>query len=195
MAGRVLSKQERRIIATHEANLRSVAEGFKDAIERDTMRAPQGMKEDAFSGMWNLSGIRKQIPEEVRSLEQYIYDFAPGRNDPELNDRLMRIALALYYLDKMDEFSDAVRKKGGLQLTSLFTVTRVRVEGLLDERFFSKTPRQILNDYLDAETALRSLSAACSIAVHTPYDAVVMYHERVCVMIGQATAAREALAG
>lgn len=192
MAARLLTPQEMLILASREASLRSVAGSLKDAIDRDKRPAPAGMREDAFIGMWNFSRVRQQIPEEVRALERYIREKRPGPQDEGLNLRLMRIALALYYLDKMDEFSEAVRAKGGMQLTSLFSVARSRVERILDGGYFSKTPRQILTDYLDAQCALTSLSAATSVPVHTPGDAVAMYHMKVCDMVGEAEAEAKA---
>jgi hypothetical protein len=195
MANRALTLEEKRILATREASLKSVAGSFKEAIDRDKRPAPAGMREDAFSGMWNFSRIRNRIPDEVRALERYIHDQRPGSQDEGLNLRLMRIALALYFLDKMDEFSEAVRAKGGMQLTSLFSVARSRVERILDGGYFSKTPRQILTDYLDAQCALTSLSAATSVPVHAPGDAVAMYHMKVCDMIGEAEASRTSEAG
>lgn len=191
----MLTPVERRIIANHQDNLKSVADSFKDAIERDKSRAPQSMREDAFSGMWHFSKIRKQIPTEVKELEQYIYDFGPGPLDEELNMRLMRISLALYFLDKLDEYSEAVRKRGGMQITSLFTVMRVRIERLLDEDYFSKTSREILGGFLDAQPSLLALSKVTPVKIHEPFDAVNLYHPKVCDMIDDAKRARLANAG
>ncbi len=191
MATRVPTEVEKRIIETRQSNLRSIADGFKSLMERDKRPAPQGMREDAFTGMWNFAGIRQKIPEEVRSLEQYICYFAPGPQDAELNERIMRIALALYFLDKVGQLRDSLKGAGPTKV-ALFTVARERVENILSEDYFSKTPRQIMGDYLDAEYSLSSLASACGIQLLPLDAAVAKYQPKVAAMVGEAETERRA---
>ncbi len=178
------------MLEARQSNLKALAGGFKSLIEHSTMPAPQGLREDAFTGMWDFAKLRQQIPDEVRSLEQYICYFSPGPDDAELNERIARICLALYFLDKMEQISRAVLKDGGLEKVALFSVARERVEAILSEDFFTKAPRRIINDYLDAEYSLAPLASACSVQLLPLDDAIAKYQKNVASMVGEAERAR-----
>jgi hypothetical protein len=186
------SREDMRVIETRQSNLKALADGFKSMMERGKKPAPQGLREDAFTGMWNFAKVRQQIPDEVKSLEQYICYFGPGPDDPELNERIARICLALYFLDKMEQISRAVLKDGGLEKVALFSVARERVEAILSEDFFTKSPRRIINDYLDAEYSLAPLASACSVQLLPLDDAIAKYQKSVASMVGEAERARQA---
>ncbi len=155
------------------SNIRAVALSFKDAIERDKRAAPEGMREDALTGMWNFAPVRQEMKREIAALADY---FRTGADIPaDFVPRIARLSVAMYLLDKIQEISEAAAKNRSVSAVALFDVARRSVETLLDVSFFSKPPEAVRNGFLDAEPALSSCGAAFGVPLLGLEDAVRAY--------------------
>ena len=179
-----LPPRDARLLEARQGSLRALAAAFKSGVEQDRLPAPQAMREDALSGMWNFSATRERIPEQVAELCVYFRTKRPGLEDHGMNLRIMRISLALYLLDKTGELSQkfVAADNRGTKITALFTTARKAVERLLDERYFSKSQDEILTGYLEAEPALASIASVLGAQLPCLMDAVAEYKNRVADM-------------
>ncbi len=174
---------EMRALQRRGENIASLVKTFKDSIESDKSKAPQSLREEAFTGMWHFSRIREKIPAAIREMAEYIDRENPPRGDAGLALRVARISFALYMLDKMDEISRAVQSDKGFKMTALFSTARAGVGRLLDERYFMKSRDEILDGYLDAEPALAAISAVCRVRLLEMHEAIGKYQPKVASMM------------
>jgi len=174
---------EVRTLQRRQENLAAVVKTFKDSVESDNARAPQALREEALTGMWQFSKVREKIPAAVYDLAEYMDRVNPPREDPVFLCKIMRISLALYLLDKMDEISRSVASDRGFNMTVLFSTARAAVGRLLDSKYFDKGRSEIINGYLEAEPSLLAIAAVCKVQTLDLYDAVRIYKRNVADML------------
>jgi hypothetical protein len=148
-------------LALHKENLRSVAKGFKDAVERSSNPATNGMKLDARAALWEFAGIRKEADDEIHAIARYFREDEKLPSDYVL--RVSRICLAQYLVDKLEEMGKKSGESGKSAAVSLFACARDSVKNLLDELYFFKSRDAILDEYRVAEVILVSCAEALGV--------------------------------
>ena len=126
MADKPLTEGEKQLLESREAAIEELAENFKTNVDSDRSIASHQMREVASTGKWCLSRIRAAIPGEVRALCDYMDRVNPDKHDFELGLRIVRLSLALYFLDKMDEISKKVASHPNRGQTILNLLASVR---------------------------------------------------------------------
>lgn len=168
--------EARTILRARTGAIDQFAADFQEAVERDSVGTPLVMEVEARKTVWKFANVHAAMDREIIRLAQM---GVPGSQSPDFALTVARIALAMYFLDKVGEMLRVVTATGKVSLTSLFRSTVTVVLGILDEGFFCKDSGRIINDYLDAEPLLVACSRACSVELLPLDEAVARYRQRV----------------
>jgi hypothetical protein len=165
----------------HGRNLRSAIDAFKRAIERDTLRAPAGMKLDARSGMWEFAQIRKETEEEIRRLSGY---FTTGLPLPSgFEAEFWKVCVALYLVERTEKMLEESVKLDKPSSVALFCSAKEAVGRVLDSFYYFKPLDGIVDDYMDGEVAIAACAESCGVKL-IPFESVMKeYEERVRLRI------------
>lgn len=175
--GKLRGDEIRRVLDHHDENLRSLALSFKDAADKDRSRAPMALREEVYTGMWRLADIRERMKAEIADLADYYVRDVP--RPPDFGIRVIRLSVAMFALDKLDDMRKAVAKNPNTTLIALLEVARSDAEKLFGEGYFSLTQDGLIHAYLDAEPSLSSLAKCCNIPLPNLHEAVERYKLKV----------------
>ncbi|MBD3210535.1 hypothetical protein GF318_04105 [Candidatus Micrarchaeota archaeon] len=173
----------RRVLQDRKRSVRAYARACKDAAESGLLDASRKDLARTRMGMWSFTPVRKEMVEEIDKLA---VEMKSGREPEDLDVRVMRVSLAMYFIDKLEEMLNQIEMSNSAALASMFGSAGRAVGRILDESFFSKTPKQIINDYLDGEHTLAGCAEACSVSLLTLEQAVKEYKSKVAQEVDQA---------
>ncbi len=161
-------------LKAHRDNLRSAIDSFKMAIERDTRRAPAGMKLDARTAMWEFSGIRQETEGEIRRMSGYFRTSLPLPEDFELE--FWKACVALYLVERTERMLEESVKRDKPSSVALFTTAKEAVRKILDDFYFFKPLERIVDEYMEGEVAIAACAEACGVAL-LPFESVMKEYE------------------
>jgi hypothetical protein len=173
---RIRNDLEARILSNREANLRNVADAFGALVAQERAPAPAEMQLEARKAIWELSGFRAQAKSEMAAV---VRELCKGSFPPDYDLRIARLALAMYWLDKTQEMLDASKKRDNPALTSLFQCAFEAIRSMLDRDYFTKSSRQIIDDYLDNEATIRACASCSGVELTSLELAVKRYMKKV----------------
>ncbi len=172
--GERLAKEKEAALRAHRENLRSAIDSFKLAIERDTRRAPAGMKLDARTAMWDFSAIRTETEGEIRRMSGYFRTSLPPPSGFEVE--FWRVCVALYLLDCTERMLEGSVKQNKPASVALFTTAKDAVKKILDDFYFFKPLERIVDDYMEGEVAISACAESCGVAL-LPFESVMKEYE------------------
>ena len=149
------------------------------AVAKDPVPANAEQRIAAREIMWKFFKRRKKIWNEAMTLTQLILS---GSNAPEVNLSILRLALALYWLAAVADWSRIAVKSNKPSLLSLVLNAAAGVERILHDDYFRLTDRDIINLFLDEEHVLTACAAACGKPLLTLEQAAAKYKNNVADM-------------
>jgi hypothetical protein len=106
--------------------------------------------------------------------------FMDFRNpSPRLNERLVRVAVALYIHDKVLEFHDASIRINKDGLYSVLDSVREWALRLLSGGFFTRSAQDIISEYVGREAGFVAMAELCNVEIVPIQDAVASYQSKV----------------
>jgi hypothetical protein len=164
--------------------LNDLAGDSRRAVLLDRNIAPSAMRENVRTSPWRFAEFRGRHLEGIRALaESFTHEslaarLACGRKLPlGLAVGVVRLAVAQYLLERMDEMREAALKIGNATAMSKFLVVRDCLLGMFDDGYFSKDSARLIRDYLGSEPALVSCAAACSVRLLPSLQDIVREHQ------------------
>jgi len=171
------------LFAARKARMKDLTRQFKDNMERDSTIARADFRAESFSGTWRFAEKRKEIQGQITSLAVIFRDGLPLPEDFDI--RIARLSVALYLLEKVQEMRDAAMRMKNTTVVALFDMVRRKVEGILDQNYFSKSKDQIIREFFDAELELTACAKCCNIQVLEIWDVSEKYKMKVATLVDE----------
>lgn len=163
-----------------QENTKPVFNNFNYAAGPDRSSIPLPLIENPSDGMQKLSKVKEAIHKQISA----IGTMPNPKSSPssELDTRITKIAVAMYFVDKIEEMAEVVNWEKDAVLASYFNAAYRRVIEILGESFeffFSKSIEQISKEYMDAEATLASCAARCGSQFLKFDEAVKCYRKKL----------------
>lgn len=176
----MMREDVKKAVLNHHTNLRSAVKAFRCMVEGDMSTAPASFQLEARQGMWKLKGIRQRMD---KLMSEMAASFARGEEPEDFDGKLAKLSIAMYLLEKTDQMLEAALRDNGTAMVALFVNAHAAVSHILDEGYFSRTDGQVIDSYLDGETAITACAACTGVRLLALHHAVEDYKMRVAAQI------------
>lgn len=172
----------------HERAIRDAVKGFAALVEGDVRKAPPPMGLASRQTLWEFADLRKDVEEEVRALGAILKNNG-GAPPSGFKESVIKISLAMYFLDKLEEMAAVAAERRNPTLNSLYLSTVGHMKEVLSDFYMFTDFRQSISRYLDCEAVFRSCAEACGVEALALDDAVRLYKVKARSRIDEARAA------
>jgi len=167
-----MKRQQDAALSTYRQNRDDLINFYKSLGQLSKKKIPKKLKEEDEG---------KEIDSAEMLLNQGIGQFSKtslGLSPTDLDVSVGRLAIAMFLIERVKKIREFAHKNDNLSFFSLYVSLRNQVSSTLVEQYYSKTPDQVINDYLDAEPLLCACSDLCGLAV-PPLGEIVTEYKKV----------------
>lgn len=168
------TREKSEALLRHERSIREAVKGFASMVDLDRREAMAGTASDTRKTIWEFAEVRKDVEEEIRALAA-ILDQNHGAPPSGFKESIIKISLAIYFLEKLEAMAAVAAESGNPTLNYLFRSTVGHMREVLSDFYMFTDFRESISKYLDCEGIFLSCAGACGVEALPLDDAVRRY--------------------